>query len=174
MVFSCFMVNTYSIIVTNFSLSAIVIRQISNRSDSRESGESSYGSTKHHKNNTSRSTIIFPMLSEKPLLSPPIPHHNHVVVGCSTHAESPLELHVPRSLFDALCARLGNAYKAECWAVARYSEVDTLSSQSIESYVNIMACDRLGLERGSNNNNPRITVHPLQQPPEFNAKGQPA
>ena len=68
-------------------------------------------------------------------------------------------LHIPRSLFDALCARLGKTYKAGCWVTARCSEVDNLSRQSIERYVNMMTYDKLGLERGSSHI-PRITVSP--------------
>jgi hypothetical protein len=33
---------------------------------------------------------------------------------------------------------LGNAHKAGCWVAARCREVDSLSQQSIERYVNIM------------------------------------
>ena len=80
-----------------------------------------------------------------------------VTLDFTTHAGNHLMLHIPRSLFDALCIRLGNAYKAGCWVAARCREVDGLSQQSIERYVNIMTCDKFGLERGSSNN-PHITV----------------
>jgi len=42
-----------------------------------------------------------------------------------------------------------------CWIAARCSEMDALSRQSIERYVNMMMCDK----RGSNHI-PRITVFP--------------
>ena len=79
-----------------------------------------------------------------------------VSLDFTTHAGNHLILHIPRSLFDAFCIRLGNAYKAECWVAARCREVDGLSQQSIERYVNIMTCDKFGLEHGSNI--ARITV----------------
>ena len=66
-----------------------------------------------------------------------IPQRDHVVLDFTTHAGPHLELHVPRFLYDALCARLGNAYKAGCWVAARCGEVDTLSRQAIERYVNM-------------------------------------
>ena len=63
-----------------------------------------------------------------------ISHRDHAVLDFTptTHTGSHLELHLPQSLFDALCARLGNA---------------------------IMTCDKIELERGLSNN-PRITVSP--------------
>ena len=88
-----------------------------------------------------------------------ISHRDHVALDFTTHAGPHLILHVPRSLFDALCARLGNAYKAGCWVTARCREVDDLSQQSIECYVNMITRDKLGLERGSSHI-PRITVSP--------------
>jgi hypothetical protein len=92
-----------------------------------------------------------------------IPQRDHVALDFTTHAGSHLELHIPRSLFDALCARLGNAYKAGCWVAARCGEVDTLSRQSMERYVNMMTCDKLGLERGSSRVL-RITVSSITAP----------
>ena len=86
-------------------------------------------------------------------------HRDHVALDFTSHAGNHLILHVPRSLFDALCARLGNGYKAGCWVAGRCGEVDTLSRQSIERYINMMTCDALSLERDSGNN-PRITVSP--------------
>ena len=88
-----------------------------------------------------------------------VARRDHVTLDFTTHAGSHLELHIPQSLFDALCARLGNAYKAGCWVATRCGEVDKLSRQSIDRYVNMMTCDKLGLERCSSNN-PHITVFP--------------
>ena len=79
-----------------------------------------------------------------------------VALDFTTHAGNHLILHIPRSLFDVLCIRLGNAHKAGCWVTARCREVDGLSLQSIERYVAMMTCDKLGLERDSNV--ARITV----------------
>ena len=62
-----------------------------------------------------------------------------------------------------ICIRLGNAYKAGCWVAARCGEVDTLSRQSMERYVNMMTCDKLGLERGSSRVL-RITVSSITAP----------
>lgn len=73
-----------------------------------------------------------------------------VTLNFTTHAGSHLMLHVPQFLFDAFCIQLGNAYKAGCWFAARCREVDSLSHPCIERYVNIMAHDKLGLERGLN------------------------
>ena len=84
-----------------------------------------------------------------------ISHRNHAILDFTAHTACHLELHVPQSLFDAPRARLGNVYKAECWIAARCSEMDALSRQSIERYVNMMMCDK----RGSNHI-PRITVFP--------------
>ncbi len=84
-----------------------------------------------------------------------------------THAGNHLILHIPRSLFDVLCIRLGNAHKAGCWVTARCREVDGLSLQSIERYVAMMTCDKLGLERDSNI--ARITVS-SSSVPESSAK----
>ncbi|MHB1641723.1 MAG: hypothetical protein ACYDD9_05115 [Acidithiobacillus sp.] len=92
-------------------------------------------------------------------LSASVAHRDDVTLDFTTHAGNHLLLHVPRSLFDALCTRLGNAYKAGCWVTARCREVDGLSLQSIERYVNIMTCDKFGLERGSSHH-PHITVSP--------------
>ena len=92
-----------------------------------------------------------------------IPQRDHAVLDFTTHTGSHLELHVPQSLFDALCACLGNAYKAGCWVAARCSEVDSLSRQSMERYVNMMTCDKLGLERGSSQIL-RITVSSITAP----------
>ena len=92
-----------------------------------------------------------------------IPQRDHVALDFTTHAGSHLELHIPRSLFDALCARLGNAYKAGCWVAARCGEVDTLSRQSMERYVNMMTCDKLSRERGSSRVL-RITVSSITAP----------
>ncbi|MBU2844980.1 hypothetical protein HF923_03875 [Acidithiobacillus ferriphilus] len=92
-----------------------------------------------------------------------ISHRDHFALDFTTHTGSHLDLHVPQFLFDALCARLGNAYKAGCWVAARCGEVDSLSRQSIERYVNIMTCDKLGLERSSSTI-PRITVSSITAP----------
>ncbi len=100
-----------------------------------------------------------------------IPPPEHVTLDFATHAGSHLELHVPRFLYDALCARLGNAYKAGCWVAARCGEVDTLSRQSVERYVNMMTCDKLGLERESSRAL-RITVSSVTAP-ECRAKDGP-
>ena len=89
--------------------------------------------------------------------------HDHVALDFTTHAGPHLELHVPRFLYDALCACLCNAYKAGCWVAARCGEVDTLSRQSMERYVNMMTCDKLGLERGSSQIL-RITVSSITAP----------
>ena len=43
-----------------------------------------------------------------------------VTLDFTSHAGNHLILHVPRSLFDALYAQLGNAYKAGCWVATRW------------------------------------------------------
>jgi hypothetical protein len=87
-------------------------------------------------------------------------HRGDIDLDVTTHTGNHLILHVSRTHFDALCMRLGNAYKAGCWITARCREVDGLSQQCIERYVNMMAHDKLGLERGLNRVD--ITVAPPQ------------
>ena len=71
---------------------------------------------------------------------------NDFVSDFTTRLGKHLEIHIPQTLFDSLCEQLGNAYKAGCWVAARCSEVDTLSAQAIERYVNMMTHAKLGLK----------------------------
>jgi hypothetical protein len=71
---------------------------------------------------------------------------NDLVSDFTTRLGKHLEIHIPQTLFDTLCEQLSNDYKAGCWVAARCSEVDTLSAQAIERYVNMMTHAKLGLK----------------------------
>ena len=57
------------------------------------------------------------------------------------------KLLVPLSMFHALCARLGNECKAGGWIMYRFREVDALSREAIEGYLNLMVRSKLGLDQ---------------------------
>ena len=72
-----------------------------------------------------------------------------------------LLLQAPCFVFDELCYRLGNSYKAKCWMAARLEEVCPLSQDAIEGYINMMA-DHL-LEKWIPGEGHGLSAHPRTQ-----------
>jgi hypothetical protein len=68
-----------------------------------------------------------------------ISSHRAITMDFTTTSGKHLRVRVPLTLFDDLSLKIGNAYKANCWIVARCNEVERLSHETIERYVNMMA-----------------------------------
>ena len=66
------------------------------------------------------------------------PRHD-VTMDFTTISGKHLRIRVPLNVFDQLSVLIGNGYKTGCWIVARCNEVEKLSLETIERYVNIMA-----------------------------------
>ncbi|MBN6742757.1 hypothetical protein [Acidithiobacillus ferrivorans] len=71
----------------------------------------------------------------------PVP--SSVTMEFTTASGKPLTVRIPHSVFDQLCLHLGNAHKAGCWITVRCCEVETLSTETIARYVNMMAKTKL-------------------------------
>ena len=65
--------------------------------------------------------------------------HWHITMDFTTTSGKHLRIRVPLTLFDNLSLKIGNGYKAGCWIAARCNEVERLSHETIERYVNMMA-----------------------------------
>jgi len=65
--------------------------------------------------------------------------HRAITMDFTTTSGKHLLVRVPLTLFDDLSLKIGNSYKANCWIVARCNEVERLSHETIERYVNMMA-----------------------------------
>ena len=66
------------------------------------------------------------------------PRHD-ITMDFTTASGTHLRIRVPLNIFDQLSLKIGNGYKTGCWLVARCNEVEGLSGETIERYVNIMA-----------------------------------
>ena len=76
--------------------------------------------------------------------------HRDITMDFTTTSGKHLRIRVPLTLFDDLSLKIGNGYKAGCWVVARCNEVERLSHETIEQYVNIMArqiCQQVTMPR---------------------------
>lgn len=104
-------------------------------------------------------TLAHKMLSHSS--TAPTPSHasprNDLTMDFTTAAGKHLCVRMPLTVFDQLSLHLGNAYKANCWVTVRCSEVESLSIEAIERYVNMMARTVLG-QRRSLTIAPRIEV----------------
>jgi hypothetical protein len=49
-----------------------------------------------------------------------------------------LVIELPALLVDKLCIHTGNGYKAICWVMARCSEVENPSTETIAAHINFM------------------------------------
>ena len=65
--------------------------------------------------------------------------HRAITMDFTTTSGKHLLVRVPLTLFDDVSLKIGNSYKANYWIVARCNEVERLSHETIEQYVNIMA-----------------------------------
>ena len=72
-----------------------------------------------------------------------LPHNldsqrNDITMDFTTVLGKHLHVSVPISVFARLSQRLGSNYKADCWIVVRCSEVEPLSAETVQQYINMM------------------------------------
>lgn len=79
-----------------------------------------------------------------------------VHIDLANHQGPSRYLQIPRSTFDQLTLRIGNAHKARQWCIAHYHDVDNLSVSAIERYLSLMLRAYLQQER-------QLTVHLMEQ-----------
>lgn len=64
--------------------------------------------------------------------------HRDMTIDFTSISGKNLRIRVSLILFDNLSLKTGNNYKAGCWVVARCNEVEGLSIEAIERYINMV------------------------------------